>query len=286
LIIRLSILGFVFRSGASSNRYSISASSSLILLLAFASLLSLSCARDTTTKNQTSPPEITIAAAANLTDAFMELSKEFTLKTGVRVRLSFGATADLARQIENGAPFDVFASADVEHVEKLNGAGLLVPGTNKLFARGRLVLWIPQGSRVTLNRIEDITRPEVERISIAKPDLAPYGRAAVEALSTLNLWTQVEPKVIYGQNVSQAKQYAATGNAEVAFIPLALVKSGEGRTIEVDETLHHPLDQALAVVKDSRQQEAAARFVSFVLSPEGQTLLERYGYTRGVTGDK
>jgi molybdate transport system substrate-binding protein len=227
-----------------------------------------------------------VAAAANLTDAFTELGKEFTVRTGVRVTFSFGATADLAKQVENGAPFDVYASADVEHMDDLNGKGLLLSGSNKLFARGRLVLWVPPGSPFTLNRIEEIVRPEVERISIAKPDVAPYGRATIEALRALNLWAQVEPKVIYGQNVSQAKQQAATGNAEAAFIPLSLVKTGEGRIIEVDEQLHQPIDQAIAVVKDSPYTETAQRFVNFVLSPEGQALLERYGYRKAVIGDR
>lgn len=206
------------------------------------------------------------------------MGKEFAAQTGIRVRFSFGATADLAKQIENGAPFDVFASADTEHVEKLKAQGLLTPGTDNLFARGRLVLWIPAGSRFTLSRIEDITRSEVERIAIAKPDVAPYGRATVEALRQLNLWAQIEPKVIYGQNVSQTKQYAATGNAEIAFIPLALVKANEGHFIEIEERLHQPINQALAVIRSSGEQEAARRFVVYVLSPEGQALLERYGY--------
>jgi molybdate transport system substrate-binding protein len=281
VIARLLIINPVFLFGASRFRLRIASQLFFILFLTFAATLSLSCSHGSApASNQTNSQEITVAAAANLTDAFAELSKEFMARTGVRVRLSFGATADLARQIENGAPFDVFAAADVEHVDKLSRAGLLTPGTNKLFARGRLVLWIPQGSPLVLNRIDDITGVGVERISIAKPDIAPYGRAAVEALRALNLWTQVEPKVIYGQNVSQAKQYAATGNAEVAFIPLSLVKTGDGRTIEVDERLHQPLDQAIAVVKDSHQQEAARRFLSFVLSPEGQTMLERYGYKK------
>jgi molybdate transport system substrate-binding protein len=287
VIARLLIVNPVFLFDASRIRVRIPSRLTFILILTFAASLSLSCSRGSAPgNNQANSQEITVAAAANLTDAFAELGKEFTARTGVRVRLSFGATADLARQIENGAPFDVFAAADVEHVDKLSREGLLTPGTNKLFARGRLVLWVPQGSPLVLNRIEDITGAGVERIGIAKPDLAPYGRAAVETLRALNLWTQVEPKVIYGQNVSQAKQYAATGNAEVAFIPLSLVKTGEGRTIEVDERLHQPLDQAIAVIKDSHQQEAAQRFLSFVLSPEGQALLERYGYRRAVTGDK
>ena len=253
---------------------------SSLVLLSLITASSLSCSRSQTEEQQTPPQEITVAAAANLTDAFAELGKEFTARTGVRVTFSFGATADLARQIENGAPFDVFASADVEHVERLDKLGLVTPGTNRVYARGRLVLWIPPRSNLTLSRLEELTRPEVERVAVAKPDVAPYGHAAVEALRALNLWTQIEPKVIYGQNVSQAKQYAATGNAEVAFIPRALVKAGEGRFLEVDERLHQPIDQAIAVIKDSRHHDAAQSFVAYVLGPEGQALLERYGYKK------
>lgn len=238
-------------------------------------LLILGCARKSSTE-PSNAGEINVAAAANLTDAFAEVAKQFTAETGVRVVYSFGATADLAKQIENGAPFDVFASADVEHVEELDHKGLLTPGSRALYARGRLVLWIPQGN--SINRIEDITRAEVNRIAIAKPDIAPYGRATVESLRALNIWQQVEPKVVYAQNVSQTKQFAATGNAEVAFLPLALVKPNEGRFIEVDERLHQPIDQALGVVKASGKQDAARRFRNFVLSLKGQQILEQFGY--------
>ena len=260
---------------------------SLFIIFSFIIASSVGCSRGTKDEKQAAPPEeITVAAAANLTDAFAELGREFTARTGVRVTFSFGATADLARQIENGAPFDVFASADVEHVERLNNLGLVTPGTNQVYARGRLVLWIPPGSKLAVSRLEDLTRPEVERIALAKPDVAPYGRAAVESLRALNLWPQVESKIIYGQNVSQAKQYAATGNAEVAFIPRALVKPDEGRFIEVDERLHQSIDQAIAVVKDSRHPTAAQAFVSYVLGPEGQALLERYGFKTIVQSPK
>lgn len=229
---------------------------------------------------QSNAPEINVAAAANLTEAFAEVAKQFTAETGVRVIYSFGATADLAKQIENSAPFDVFAAADVEHVDGLERQGLLTPGTRALYARGRLVLWTPPGSSLSINRIEDITLREVDRIAIAKPDIAPYGKATVEALRALNLWQQVEPKVVYAQNVSMTKQFAATGNAEVAFLPLALVKPNEGQFIEVDEQLHQPIDQALGVVKASSKQEAARRFTDFVLSEKGQRILEQYGYRK------
>jgi molybdenum ABC transporter, periplasmic molybdate-binding protein len=249
--------------------------------LFFLTLLCLFCCScKTSVETQSQPQEINVAAAANLTDAFTELGKEFTKRTSVRVVFSYGATADLARQIEQDAPFDVFASADVENVERLASKGLLASGGLKLYARGRLVIWTPPGARLTLTKIEDLSRAEIERIGIAKPDVAPYGRASVEALRALNLWPQLESKVVYGQNVSQVRQYAATGNVDAAFIPLALVRAGEGRTLEVDERLHKPINQAIAILKNSQKQEAARRFVEFVLSEEGQALLERYGYRK------
>ena len=224
--------------------------------------------------------EINVAAAANLSEAFTDLGRRFTERTGIRVVYSFGATADLAKQIENGAPYDVFAAADVEHIDKLSGQGLIAPQTTALYARGRLILWIPANARFKISRLEDLESAEIERIGVAKPDVAPYGRATVEALSKLQIWDKIERKVIYGQNVSQVRQYAATGNVDVAFIPPALVKSGDGQTIEVDEKLHQPINQALAVIRSSQKQEAARQFTSFVLSTEGQATLERYGYSK------
>ncbi|HKY29456.1 MAG TPA: molybdate ABC transporter substrate-binding protein [Pyrinomonadaceae bacterium] len=222
--------------------------------------------------------EIIVAAAANLTDAFEELTKEFTRQTGTRVVLSFGSTADLARQIENGAPFDVYAAADVAHVEGLDRKGLLTPGTNRVYARGSLVVWVPSGSLLNLTRVEDLTRKEYERVAIAKPDIAPYGEAALETLRALKIWEQIEPKVVYGMNVSQVKQFVSSGNAEVAFLPRALLKPGDGHFIEISESLHRPIDQALGVVKASAKQNSARQFADFIMSAEGQTLLKKYGY--------
>ena len=238
------------------------------------------CAGRPPADEQSAAAEITVAAAANLTDAFGEVAKQFTAETGVRVLYSFGATADLAKQIENGAPFDVYAAADVSHVDGLDGKGLLTPGTRALYARGRLVLWTPPGGRAQVSRPEDLARPEVKSVAVAKPELAPYGKAAVEALRALDLWPQVGPKLVYAQNVSQAKQFAASGNAEAAFLPLALLKPGEGRHVGLDEQLHRPIDQALGVLKASGRQEAARRFTAFVLGEEGRRILEQYGYQK------
>lgn len=242
-------------------------------------LISLSCSSQSPKNNQ-ADSELVVAAAANLTDVFAQVGERFKDKTGIRVVFSFGATADLARQIEHGAPFDVFAAADIAHVDQLLGKGLITPGSRAIYARGRLVMWLPPGSNLKASQIGDITAKEFERVAIAKPDVAPYGQATVESLRALGIWAQIELKVIYGQNVSQTKQYAATGNAEVAFIPLALVKPGEGTFIEVNEESHNPIDQALGIVKDSPRQAAARQFVDFVMSSEGQELLSKNGYSK------
>jgi molybdate transport system substrate-binding protein len=243
------------------------------------------CRRDSTAQ-QSGATEINVAAAANLSNALDEMGRQFTARTGIRVVYSFGATAELAKQMENGAPFDLFAAADVVHVDQLNRKGLLLTDTAALYARGRLVVWTPPTSRVHLERIEDLRRAEVERIAIAKPDIAPYGSAAVESLRALGIWNDVEGRVIYGQNVMQVRQYAATGNADVAFLPRSLVREGEGQAILLDERLHQPINQSLAVIKASGKQEAARLYAQYVLGPEGQSLLERYGYEKAVTSDK
>jgi molybdate transport system substrate-binding protein len=249
-----------------------------IVITLTCALLICSCSRKPASEQNSR--EINVAAAANLTDAFEELGKRFTTQTGIKVVYSFGSTADLTKQIENGAPFDVVAAADIEHVDELNRNGFVIPDTRVLYARGRLVIWIPQSTHATINRIEDITAADVKTIAIAKPDLAPYGKASVDALRKLNIWSVLEPKVVYGSNVSQTKQYASTGNADVAFIPLSLVKSNEGRYIEVDENLHQPIDQALAIVRASNKQEPARRFTDYIMSADGQAVLKEYGYSK------
>lgn len=250
------------------------------ILLSLLFIASEGCARRAEKAVNPGESEITVAAASNLSAAFDEVGRRFTARTGVRVTFSFGATGDLARQIENGAPFDVFAAADVAHVARLERAGSVESGSLALYARGRVVLWIPPGSDLRIERLEDLAHERVTKIALAKPDVAPYGQAAVEALQAKNLWSKIEPKAVYAQNVSQARQFAATRNADAAFIPRALVREGEGRFIEIDERLHRPIEQALGIVRASEKQDAARRFVDYVLSDEGQALLESFSYGR------
>lgn len=258
-----------------SSRFSIGLTATLLALS-----LIISCSQKAEQNKADNRAEIIVAAAANLTDAFAELGRDFSNESGIRVTYSFGSTADLTKQIENGAPFDVFAAADAEHPIELEKKNLIVPGTRSLYARGVLVLWIPSGSKIQIERIEDLQKSEVKTIAIAKPELAPYGKATVQALQATGIWSQIEPKVVYAQNVSQTRQFASSGNAEAAFIPLALVKKGEGQVITIDEKLHAPIDQELCLIKTSGKQEQAAKFRAYVLSEKGQTLLKRYGYNR------
>src|SRR5712692_5555477 len=208
-------------------------------------------------------PEITVAAAANLTDVFQSIGPRFETETGIHPVFSFASTAQLARQIENLAPFDVFTAADSEHVGQLDRKGLLVPGSRAVYARGVLALWIPARSAARVSRIEDLTSPEVRVIAIAKPELAPYGQAAVESLERLGIWGQVKPRVVFAENINMAKQYGAANNADAVFTAYSVVLHETGNIIRVDQKLHRPISQELGIVAKSEHPDAAKKFAAF-----------------------
>ncbi len=222
--------------------------------------------------------EIIVAAAADLAPAFEELGRQFEQATGTRVTFSFGSTGTLAKQIENGAPVDLFAAANVEFVDQLEREGLILVETKALYARGRIAIWTRADSAVKIEGIEDLARQEVARVAIANPGHAPYGRAAREALESAGLWKAVEPKLVYGENVRQTMQYAETGNADAAIIALSLSVRSNGRWTIVPEELHKPLDQALAVIKGSRLEQEARRFAKFINGSEGRSTMRKYGF--------
>ena len=174
-------------------------------------------------------PHLTVAVAANLSSVIGEIGLLFESETGTHIVCSFGSTGNLAKQIEQSAPFDVFAAADTEHIEALDKKDLLVAGTVAIYARGRLALWAPGSTRTHIAAIEDLTKPSVRFVAIARPESAPYGRASVEALQALKLWRAVQPKVVYAENITMAKQYAQTGNADASFTAYSLVFREPGR---------------------------------------------------------
>jgi molybdate transport system substrate-binding protein len=229
-------------------------------------------------RHQQSKPVITVAAAANLTEVFDEIGPRFEAQTGIHPVFSFGSTAQLSRQIESSAPFDVFAAADSGHVAELDRKGLLAPGSRAIYARGVLALWLPEGVNAPVQRVEDLGSPGVRVVAIAKPDLAPYGHAAVDTLQRLGIWEQVKPKVVYAENISMAKQYGKSKNADAVFTAYSLVLHESGKTIRVDERLHQPLDQELGIVAKSDHQDWAGKFASFLLRGDGKSILISYGY--------
>ena len=221
-------------------------------------------------------PTLTVSAASSLSFALGEAARAFERSSGVRVALNFGSTGTLARQIEQGAPVDLFVAADTETVEELERQGLLAPGSLQVYARGRLALY---SLELRLDRLEDLTRPEVRRIAVADPQLAPYGAAAREALRALGLWNELEPRLILAENVRQALLYAETGNVEAALVAASLWRPGApGQWLLVPEELHRPLDQALALVRGTRLEREARSFAAFLLGPAGRAILRAYGY--------
>jgi molybdate transport system substrate-binding protein len=217
-----------------------------------------------------------VAAAANLQTALDEIARAFLAKTGIRVVSTMGATAQLAQQIENGAPVDVFLSADTQHVDGLVSKGVADPSSKAVYARGKLVLWAPLRGDIT--SLRDLASANVGQVGCARPELAPYGAAAVQSLKKEGLWQAVEPKLVYAQSISAAKQFADSGNTAAAFTALSLVNSAKGHYVPIDDALHDPIDQALCIVKQTRQPGPARQFRDFVLSEACRAIFTRYGY--------
>jgi len=223
-------------------------------------------------------PEIVVAAAANLTEAFNALGPVFEGETGIHPVFSFASTAQLARQIEYAAPFDVFAAADSVHVSELASKGLLVPGSSVVYARGILALWVPPRAKVSIKRLEDLTLAEVRVVAVAKPELAPYGEAAVTALKRAGIWERVKPKVVYAENINMARQYGLSNNADAVFTAYSLVQHSGGSALRIDPQLYPPIDQRLGIIARSERLDAARQFVAFLLHGSGRAVLARFGY--------
>lgn len=250
----------------------------IISLLALLNCSNSAPANNQAVNNQAEASEIIVAAASDLTDAFEELGKIFEQETRVKVTFSFGSTGQLTRQIEQGAPIDLFAAANIAFIEQLENKGLILPDTKALYARGRITLWTRRDSSIKIDRIEDLARPEVRRIAIANPNHAPYGVAAREALQRAGIWETVEGRIVQGENVRQTLQYAQTGNVDVAIAALSLSIQSDGRWTLIPDQSHSPLDQAMAVIKATHNAEQARRFAAFINGDKGRAVMRKYGF--------
>jgi len=246
-------------------------------------VVALACVTACKDKSTTTPAhdELTVAAASELTPAFEEIGRAFEAANGIKVVFMFGSTGMLTRQIENGAPVDVFAAANVSYVDELDKNGLIIPDSRAIYARGRITLWTRDDSPIRLQGVADLARPEVMRIAIANPDHAPYGLAAKQALESVGIWDHVKPKLVYGDNIRQTLQYAETGNVDVSIVALSLSVQGHGRWTLIPEELHQPIDQGLGIIKTTKHEQAARAFIAFIEGPQGQEIMKKYGLSRG-----
>jgi molybdate transport system substrate-binding protein len=226
---------------------------------------------------------VTVAAASDLAFAMNEITANFGKATGCSARVSTGSSGNFLTQIENGAPFDVFFSADIEYPKKLEAEGLAAPGSTYLYAIGKIVLWVRNDSTLDFSKgFAALRDPRVHKLAIANPLHAPYGRAAEDALRKAGVYDAVKDKLVLGENISQAAQFAESGNADAGVIALSLaVAPGmkeKGRFWRVPENLYAPIQQGVVVIRASKNPQGAQAFLDFIKTPATAALLERYGF--------
>lgn len=229
--------------------------------------------------------ELVVAAAADLSSALKEVADLYQKKTGARVRLSFGASGALTQQIQNGAPFDIFFSADMDYPRQLIAGNQADANSLYQYATGKLVLWVPADSPLDPDHagIRTLLDPSVKKIAIANPQHAPYGRAAVAALQHAGIYDQVSGRLVMGESVAQAAQFAESGNAQVGFVALAHAVApgmkGKGRYWEVPADYYPALAQGVVIVSHAQHKQEAADFLDFIKSREIEQIFQRYGFT-------
>jgi len=221
---------------------------------------------------------LVVYAAADLDTAFREIKPLFEKATGARLTLVMGSTGNLAKQIEHGAPADVFFAANESFVDDLRAAGAIIPQTRALYAQGRIVLAVPKKSAVAARELTDLLKPAVRRVAIANPAHAPYGRAAQEALERAGVWDKVKPKLVYGESIRHALQFVETGAVEAGIVALSIADAPGITYAPIDPALHAPLNQVAAVVKRSPHPDLGAAFIQFVNGAEGRLVMKRYGF--------
>lgn len=229
--------------------------------------------------------ELVVAAAADLSSAFREVSENYEKKTGIKIKLSFGASGALTQQIQNGAPFDIFFSADMDYPRQLIASGEADGASLYQYAVGKLVLWVPADSPLDVEHkgINVLLDPAAKKIAIGNPQHAPYGRAAVATLKHYDLYDQVSDRLVLGENISQAAQFVESGNAQAGFVALAHAiapsMQGKGKFWVVPAPAYPALAQGAVVLAHSKHKKEAEDFLAYVKTKEVSDLLRKYGFT-------
>jgi molybdate transport system substrate-binding protein len=238
------------------------------------------CKRSDSSDPNATTQTIKVAAAADLAFAFRDLGIAFEKKTGTKVVFTFGSTGNLAKQIAEGATYDLFAAANVSFVDDVTKAGACDAATKTPYARGRIVVWTSDDAKIDPPKsLADLADKRFVKIAIANPEHAPYGAAAQQALTSAGVWETVKPKLVYGENVQQTLQFGQTGNAEAAIVALSLATVTEGgKWVMIDDAQHKPIDQALVVCNRGGNVQGAKDFSAFLGSADGRTVMRKYGF--------
>jgi molybdate transport system substrate-binding protein len=228
---------------------------------------------------------IRVAAASDLARAFDDVGKAFEKKTGIKPTFDFGSSGLLAKQIEQGAPFYLYAAASKSFVDQVVKSGKCDGATAALYSRGRLVVW---GKNGVPAKLTDLVDPKYKRIGIANPDHAPYGKAAVEVMQKAGIYDQLKDRLVLGENIQATMTYAREGSVDVAFVALSLAITNDSASyMSVDLDLHSPLEQTLVVCGQGKEADAARELAKFITGDEGRSIMEKYGFsTTGVLPQK
>jgi molybdate transport system substrate-binding protein len=229
------------------------------------------------------PEEMLVAAAADLNHVLPVVAERFERESNIQVKLTFGSSGNFVAQIQNGAPFDAFFSADIDFPKRLETAGLAEAGTLYEYAIGKIVLWVPKGSRLNVNQgLSLLLEPDVRKIAIANPVHAPYGKAAMAALQHYGLYQRVKDKIVLGENISQTFELVHSGNADLGIVALSLAMAPRaketGRFFVIPASSYPPIRQGAIVIKASQHKPAAKAFIEYLKRPEVVALLEHYGF--------
>src|SRR5277367_3217983 len=227
--------------------------------------------------------EVTVAAAADLQFAMQDVAARFQKETGKTVKLIYGSSGNFFQQIQNGAPFDMFFSANLDYPKQLDTAGLIEPGSFYQYARGKIVIWVRNESKLDLSSgLKALLDPSVKKIAVANPQHAPYGQAAVAAMQNQNIYDKVKDKFVLGENISQTASFVVSGSADLGIVALSLALSpnmkDKGRYVEVPADEYPPIEQACVILKMSKNKETARQFLSFVKTAAIGDLLKSYGF--------
>ncbi|MBP3951442.1 molybdate ABC transporter substrate-binding protein [Bacillus suaedae] len=218
-----------------------------------------------------------VAAASDLFNALTEIGDEFTKETGIQIEYTFGSTGLLTQQIQEGAPFDLFTAAHESYIDKLIEVDAVDANSKEYYAIGRMVLVAADSNEQKIDS-SFLLDPNTKTITIANPEHAPYGKAAKETLESWGIWEEIQPKLVFAENIRQAYQFVESENADVGFIALSLMNEAEFNYELIDEANHKPILQALAIPKQSEQPELSKQLADFIISSKGQEILKSYGF--------